>query len=374
MITFWYRRTFKAWLTSLYEPLEFLAAIKHSSEVMVIQNTACGATLNPQPKLNDITISVVSPIFNEERNVRPLVERLAKAFKQMGCKWEVVFALDPSPDNTELEIMSLIEEDYPVRLIRFSRRIGKALSLMAGLEHAMGEACVIIDADLQDPPELIQEMAQKWIEGHKVVIARRRSRKGENFLYLQAASLFYKILDKFSEVEVPRDAGDFRLIDKEVTKHIISFKEKHGFLRGINASVGFSTFILPFDRDPRFSGKTQISWLGAVNIALDGIIPFSRTPVRALFWMGSFMAAITLIALFALGIFSLLGIIKAIEAPTLIGLLIVFVGGLILTGQGVLGEYLVRTYEETRDRPLYIIDKIVESKRAAGLKDKGIES
>ncbi len=330
--------------------------------------------MNSLSKLDDITISVVSPIYKEESNVKPLIERLATVFESMGCKWEIVFALDPSPDNTEAEIMKLIEEDYPIRLITFSRRIGKALSLIAGLNHVVGDACVIIDADLQDPPELIQEMAHKWREGYKVVIARRRSRKGENFLYLQAASLFYKILDKFSEVEVPRDAGDFRLMDKEVVKHVVSFKEKHGFLRGINASVGFSTFILPFDRDPRFSGKTQISWLGAVNIALDGIVPFSRTPVRALFWLGSFMAAITLIVLFALGIFSLLGIIKPIEAPALIGLLIVFVGGLILTGQGILGEYLVRTYEETRDRPLYIIDKIVESKRAAALKDKGTES
>ena len=231
-------------------------------------------------------ISVVIPLYNEENNVKPLVERLKEVFVKLDCPWEVVFALDPSPDRTYSMIVDLVDAGYPIRLVTFSRRVGKPLSLIAGLDHSRGDVSVVIDADLQDPPELIEQMVQKWREGFDVVIARRSSRKGENYLYLRAAQIFYWLLERVSEVKVPRDTGDFRLLDARVVREICQFRERHGFSRGLTSAAGFRTTVITYDRDPRFSGRTQISFMGALNIALDGIVPFSRVPVRADFSIG----------------------------------------------------------------------------------------
>jgi len=306
-------------------------------------------------------ISLVVPLYNEEHNVRPLMERLKNLFDRIQCPWEVVFALDPSPDNTRAVIMELVQEGWPVRLLTFSRRIGKPLSLLAGLDHVKGDACVIIDADLQDPPELIEKMIGKWREGFEVVIAQRMSRKGESALYLGAARIFYWILEKIGDVHVPGNTGDFRLLDARVVREVCRFRERHGFLRGINACVGFSTALIPFDRDPRSAGKTQISVLGSVNIALDGIIPFSRIPVRVIFWLGLVLIAagglgglIWLFCALSSG-FSGVGMLEAALVWATI------LAGLTITCLGIIGEYVVRTYEEVRDRPLYIVDELIES-------------
>jgi polyisoprenyl-phosphate glycosyltransferase len=269
--------------------------------------------------------------------------------------------LDPSPDRTEEIILECIEENFPIRLIAFSRRIGKPLSLMAGLDHCKGDACVVIDADLQDPPELIANMIEKWEQGYEVVIAKRASRKGENFLYLKAARFFYWILEKISEVKVPRDTGDFRLLDSRVVEKIREFREHHGFLRGITAAAGFRTTTIAYDRDPRLTGKTQISLLGAANIALDGIIPFSRVPVRLILLTGLLLLIGGLGAGF---VWLCLGLINGFSAHApfqFLAFLLTFFTGILATAMGILGEYLVRTYEEARPRPLYIVDKIKES-------------
>ncbi len=305
-------------------------------------------------------ISVVVPIYKEENNVQPLVDRLSAVFRKLDVDWELIFALDPGPDQTQVLIENLIEKGFPIRLIVFSRRIGKPLSLLAGLDHALGAACVIIDADLQDPPELIEGMVQKWRAGAEVVIARRTSRKGEKWLYLKSAKLFYRILDRISDVKVPKDTGDFRLIDAKVLRWVCKFRERHAFLRGMSAYVGFKTDIIDYDRDPRLTGKAQISLLGAVNIAMDGIVPFSRTPVRLIFVAG---LVITL-----LGLAGFLLSFIAIASTTSVrwmGAVIIFSGmsmtGILLTALGIIGEYLVRTYEESRERPLYIIESLRES-------------
>jgi glycosyltransferase involved in cell wall biosynthesis len=306
-------------------------------------------------------ISVVVPLYNEENNVRLLVERLKDVFERLECDWEIVFALDPSPDGTKDRIGELIDQNWPVRLVTFSRRIGKPLSLLAGLEHSLGDAAVIIDADLQDPPELIETMVKKWQEGFNVVIAQRISRKGESFLYLKSARLFYRLLEKISEVPVPRDTGDYRLLDARVVREICRFRERHGFLRGISAATGFSTAVIPFDRDPRHSGKTQISFAGAVNIALDGIIPFSRTPVRAVFCLGCGILGFTVLAALALLILGLFWRCPVTWTAIVVLLWTSFMAGLTITCLGVIGEYVVRTYEESRDRPLYIVDELLEA-------------
>ncbi|MFH0825528.1 MAG: glycosyltransferase family 2 protein [Pseudomonadota bacterium] len=305
-------------------------------------------------------ISVVVPLYNEENNVRPLIERLAEVFRRLGSTWEVVFALDPGPDRTKERIRELYEEGYPVRMILFSRRIGKPLSLMAGLDHARGAACVIIDADLQDPPETIIEMVRMWRGGFKVVIARRSSRKGENFLYLKCAELFYRILERVSEVPVPVNTGDFRLLDAAAVREICRIRERHAFLRGLTAFVGFSTAIVTFDRESRHSGKTQISLSGAINIALDGIIPFSRTPLRIISVLGLLILALSgLVGTGWLIRGSVLGF-SATWPSELLCVLLPASTGFLAACMGVLGEYLVRTYEETRNRPLYIVDELMD--------------
>lgn len=317
--------------------------------------------MNVQNHAETLVISVVVPLYNEEDNVTHLVERLKKVFATVGCRWEIVFALDPSTDRTRERILELINKGYPIRLITFSRRIGKPLSLLAGLDHCLGDACVIIDADLQDPPELIEAMVQKWREGHKVVIAQRISRKGENHLYLRAAQIFYWLLEQISEVKIPRDAGDYRLLDARVVKEVCRFRERHGFLRGITAAVGFPVALVPFDRDPRRTGKTQISLRGAVNIALDGIVPFSRVPTRLIFLLGMALS----IAGSGLGlVWVLCGFVRGFSQQwpvVLLCLLMLVCTGVITASIGILGEYLVRTYEESRERPLYVIDTIDEA-------------
>jgi glycosyltransferase involved in cell wall biosynthesis len=307
-------------------------------------------------------ISVVVPLYNEEENVRPLVERLDSVFKQIGCRWELVFALDPSPDRTRERILELMDGGFPIRLITFSRRIGKPLSLLAGLDHARGDACVIIDADLQDPPELIVEMVEKWRQGFKVVIAQRFSRRGESYFYLKCAQLFYWLVERISEVRIPPNTGDFRLLDARVVKEIRSFRERHAFLRGVTAAAGFSTPVIPFDRDPRFAGKTQISFMGAVNIALDGIIPFSRTPLRVMFVLGLFYVLLAKATGIAWLVYSIVAGFSTNWPIIVLCILLVGMTGLIVACLGVLGEYLVRAYEEARNRPLYIVDEIRESK------------
>jgi glycosyltransferase involved in cell wall biosynthesis len=311
--------------------------------------------------LDTPVISVVVPLYNEESNVKPFMERLKQVFAKLGCPWEVVFALDPSTDRTYDTILDLVDADYPIRLITFSRRIGKPLSLIAALDHSRGDVSVVIDADLQDPPELIEAMVEKWREGFDVVIARRSSRKGENYLYLKAAQTFYWLLDKISEVKVPRDTGDFRLLDSRAVREICRFRERHGFLRGLTSAAGFSTTVIAYDRDPRFSGRTQISFLGALNIALDGIVPFSRVPIRMIFVLG---LALTLLGTGVGLIWVFWGLASGFSDKwPLVVLVFLFLvaWGITLAAVGTLGEYLVRTYEETRSRPLYIVDEIIEA-------------
>lgn len=306
-------------------------------------------------------ISIVVPLYNEEKSVQEFAERVEPVFRKLGYQWELIFALDPCTDRTREKIVELMERGFPVRLLTFTRRIGKPLSVLAGLDHAMGEACIVMDVDLQDPPELIKDMVEKWKEGFKVVIAQRISRKGEKFLYLRAAEIFYWLLEKISEVRIPRNTGDFRLLDARVVREICRFRERHAFLRGLTAAVGFQTAIVAFDRDARFEGRARISLLGAVNIALDGLVPFSRTPVRVIFCLGMAMLGMGLVGFPVWAISSVVSGVAQYWQLIVICLTQLTLVGLVLIALGILGEYLVRSYEETRRRPLYIVDEIRES-------------
>ncbi len=306
-------------------------------------------------------ISVVAPIYNEERNVVPLVERLSEVFDKLRLDWELVLALDPCADQTEERILEMIQANFPIRLIKFSRRFGKPISLMAGLRHCLGDATIVIDSDLQDPPELIGTMIEKWREGSFVVIAQRTTRRGENFFYLKAAELFYWVLDKFSEVRVPINTGDFRLLDKRVVDELCRINERHGFLRGLTALAGFKTTIIPFEREPRLTGKTQISVFGAVGIALDGIIPFSKAPIRMVMALGAGIFSVGIVATILWAIY---GFARGFGYNWLLFGLFPFgwtFFGVSISCLGLVGEYVLRCYEDSRDRPLYIVDALVES-------------
>lgn len=323
-----------------------------------------------RPVAENCFISVVVPLYNEERNVPVFVHRLSEVFKGIGCDWELVFALDPSTDRTREVTLDLMKQGHPIRLVKFSRRIGKPLSVIAGLDYARGDACVVMDVDLQDPPELIERMVQKWKEGFKVVIAQRTSRRGEHPLYLRAAELYYRILRRVSQVDIPENAGDYRLLDEQVVQEMRRFRERHGFLRGITAAVGFPTVLVPFDRDPRLAGKTQISFLGAVNIALDGIVPFSRAPVRSIFVLGLVMTSVAGTGAF---LWFVAGLLRGFSMQWPLALLCFLCPGLtgiLLVCLGIVGEYVLRAYEEARDRPLYAVAEI---KEAACLAGKGLQ-
>ena len=306
-------------------------------------------------------ISIIIPLYNEEKNVEPLAERLATVLNRVECSWELVFALDPSPDGTQQKIRELIDAGYPIRLITFSRRIGKPLSLLAGLDHCRGDACIIIDADLQDPPELIEQMIEKWHQGFEVVIPQRISRQGENFFYLIAADIFYWLLGKIAEVKVPKNTGDFRLLDARVVREVCRFRERHGFLRGIVASAGFRTAIVPYYREARFAGKTQIPLAGAINIALDGIVPFSRMPVRLILALGMILLLLSGATAVIWLLISLFRGFSQLWPLIILGFCAVLLSSILMISLGIIGEYLVRAYEETRERPLYIVDKIEEA-------------
>ncbi len=293
--------------------------------------------------------------------MEPLVQRLANVLDRVECSWELIFALDPSPDGTQQKIRELIDAGYPIRLITFSRRIGKPLSLLAGLDHCRGDACVVIDADLQDPPELIEEMIDKWRQGFEVVVPQRVSRQGENFFYLVAAGTFYWLLGKIAEVKVPKNTGDFRLLDARVVREVCRFRERHGFLRGIVASAGFRTAIIPYVREARFAGRTQIPIGGAINIALDGIVPFSRIPVRLILALGMILLLLSGATGMIWCVISLFHGFSQLWPLIILGFCGVLLSSILMISLGIIGEYLVRVYEETRERPLYVIDKIEEA-------------
>lgn len=314
--------------------------------------------LNPS---NEPVISIVVPLYHEEKNVLVFMKRLERVLNKIQCKWEVVFALDPSPDKTFETIQELIQLGYPIRLVTFSRRIGKPLSVLAGLDHSRGDVCIVIDVDLQDPPELIEQMVQKWQSGFKVVLAQRISRRGENFFYLTAAKAFYWILKKISAVNIPKNTGDFMLLDARVVREVCRFRERHAFLRGLAATAGFSTTVITFDRSPRFEGKAKISLRGAIDIALDGIVPFSRIPVRVIFLLGVALLVIASSGGLAWFVSSLATGFSQYWPVIFFGMLQLGLSGITLAALGVLGEYLVRTYEEARERPLYTVDQIYEA-------------
>ena len=301
-------------------------------------------------------LSIVVPAYNEEANVEQVYTRLRDVLDGLGPSWELIFSVDPSTDRTEDLILALRERDPRVKLLRFSRRFGQPMATLAGLEAASGEAVVVIDCDLQDPPELISQLVERWRAGYDVVYAQRRSRQGETLAKRIISTVGYRVINRIAEVNIPPNTGDFRLMSRRVVDNVVALKEGHGFLRGLVALVGFPQTSVLYDRDPRAAGSGKYNrFMGSLVIGLNGVVGFSRQPLRMISVLGiafSFLAFVLAAAYLAL---KLSGVGFPVGNPTIV-IIVTFFSGIQLLSIGVMGEYIGRIYDETRQRPKYILE------------------
>ena len=311
----------------------------------------------PIPSNNTPEVSLIVPVYKEEVNIRPFLARAEAVFANMGKTYEIIFALDPSPDRTEEVILEEINRNQNIKLMVFSRRFGQPAATMAGILSCKGETCVVIDVDLQDQPELIEQMYAKLHEGYEVVYAKRRSRKGETLVKRVISHVGYTLINNLSDVKIPRNTGDFRIMTRRVIEELRQLNESHGFLRGLVAFVGFKQAFIEYDRDERFSGPGNYNRLtGSLTIGLNGLISFSSRPLFLMSIGGSVLAGFS----FMLGgwyvLQKLIGIDLTPGLSTTI-LVVSFFAGLNLLGLGLIGEYVGRIYDEVKRRPMYIVDK-----------------
>ena len=302
-------------------------------------------------------ISIVVPTYNEEENIKPFLQRTEKVLDKLGKSYEIIFALDPSSDNTEKIILDEIKRNKNIKLLIFSRQFGQPAATMAGISSCKGSYCVIIDVDLQDPPEIIENLYNKIISGYEVVYAKRKSRKGETFFKKIISSIAYYLINKFSDIHIPRDTGDYRILSRRVINHLVKLKESHGFLRGLVAFVGFNQSFVMYDREERFAGKSNYNkFFGSLKIGFNGLIGFSSKPLFLMSVSGFLIAMLG----FLLGIWYIFQKITDINLTpglTTTVILISFFAGVQLLGLGLLGEYVGRIYDEVKQRPKYILDK-----------------
>ncbi len=309
--------------------------------------------------MNEVShsISIVVPVYKEEGNIDEFLGRIRPLLDSITTDWEIIFALDPSPDRTEDKILEARNNDGRVKLIEFSRRFGQPMATLAGLQYAKGDAVIVIDVDLQDPPELLVEMVKKWREGYDVVYAQRRTREGETWIKKLVSAIGYRVINKIADVEIPPNTGDFRLMSRRAVDEINRLKECHGFLRGMVALVGFKQTAVQFDRRPRFSGRGNYNrFLGSLRIGFNGVFCFSNYALT-LSTLAGFLIALSAFAVGILyGILRLFGFPFPLGNPTIV-ILVLFLGGVQLISIGILGEYIGRIYEEVRQRPRYVVSK-----------------
>lgn len=300
-------------------------------------------------------LSVVIPAFNEVNNVDRVYERLAAVLDGL-LDWEVVFSVDPSTDGTEERILKLRERDPRVKMLRFSRRFGQPAATLAGMAAASGGAVVVIDCDLQDPPELIGDMVGLWREGYDVVYAQRGSRQGETLAKRIVAAVGYRVIARIAEVDIPPNTGDFRLMSRRVVDHVVALGEAHGFLRGLVALVGFRQTSVLYERDQRVSGSSKYNrFFGSLVIGLNGIISFSRYPLHLISLGGIVLSFFALALAVLYFVLKVAGVDFPTGNPTIV-IIVSLLGGIQLLSLGVMGEYVGRIYDEVKRRPKTIIE------------------
>lgn len=301
------------------------------------------------------TYSIIAPIYNEFESLPILYDRIKQVMDTTGEPWELILVDDGSTDGSTDVIRALARKDKAVRPVIFARNFGHQVAVTAGLDYSRGKAVTIIDADLQDPPEVILDLIEKWREGYEVVYAVRSERVGESWFKLFTAKMFYRLIYRITDVDIPLDAGDFRLLDHKVVKVLNKMRERHRFLRGMSAWVGFKQIGVNYRREARYAGETKYPFKKMLRLAINAVTGFSYFPLQVATYLGFFSAGVSIVAIpivIALRLWApqepLLG-----QATTLITVL--FLGGVQLISLGVLGEYIGRLYDEAKGRPLYIV-------------------
>jgi glycosyltransferase involved in cell wall biosynthesis len=301
------------------------------------------------------TLTVVVPAYNESAGLRDFHARLAAVFDRLSLACTVLYIDDGSRDDTWQVIESLAASDARVASLRLSRNFGKELALTAGLDHTDADAVVVIDADLQDPPELIPDFVARWQEGYDVVFGTRIARDGETWIKRTTAAAFYRVMERLSSTPIPRDTGDFRLMSRRAVDALRGMRERHRFMKGLFAWVGFRQVALPYHRDARHAGSSSFNYWKLWNFALEGITSFSSVPLR----MATYVGLVTAFAAFGFGVWIMLKTLlwgdPVAGYPSLM-VVMLFLGGVQLMALGIIGEYLGRLYEEVKARPLYLID------------------
>jgi glycosyltransferase involved in cell wall biosynthesis len=301
-------------------------------------------------------LSVVVPVYNEQENVKRMYARLLEVLEQLDLDWELIFSADPCTDRTEDVILELRSQDPRVKMLRFSRRFGQPMATIAGLEAARGDVVVVIDCDLQDPPELIPELLARRSEGYDVVYAQRRTRAGETLPKRIVASIGYRLIKRIADVEIPPNTGDFRLMSRRVVDNVVALQESHGFLRGLVGLVGFRQTSVPYDRDSRAAGASKYNRLwGSLVIGVNGIVGFSRYPLQLISLFGIALSGIAFLLAVVYLALKLGGTDFPLGNPTIV-IVMSFFSGVQLLSLGVIGEYIGRIYDESRHRPKYIVE------------------
>ncbi len=300
------------------------------------------------------TLSVVGPVFDEVETLREFYDRVQAAMNDIGEPWELVLVDDGSTDGSSDIIRDLAFEDVRVRPVLFSRNFGHQIAVTAGLDYSRGQAVVIIDTDLQDPPELISELAEKWREGYEVVYAVRTEREGEGWFKRATAAVFYRVINSITEVDIPLNAGDFRLLDRKVVEALKKMREHHRFPRAMTAWVGFRQIGVPYKRAARQAGETKYPFRKMLRLAINAVTGFSYFPLQLATYFGFLSAVLAILAIPMVIYLRLSGRAELLgQATTLIAVL--FLGGVQLISLGILGEYIGRLYDEAKNRPLYVL-------------------
>ena len=317
----------------------------------------------PAKKQSEPLISIVVPMYNESDNIDLFFEKLIPVLNDIDENWEVVCVDDGSKDDTQELIAKKHKKESRIKLVSLSRNFGKESALTAGLFHTTGQAVIPMDADLQDPPELLSELVEKWREGFKVVLATRRFRKGDSWLKKQTALMFYRVIGILSQTNIPKNTGDFRLMDREVVEAVKQLPERTRFMKGLLSWVGFPTAQVYYDRPHRASGDSKFNFTSLWRLALDGVFSFTTFPLKVWTYMGATISLASFVyAVYLIG----RALVSGVDVPGYTSLMVavLFMGGIQLISLGVIGEYVGRIYRETKRRPLYLVKETVGIKKA----------
>jgi len=303
-------------------------------------------------------LSVIVPAYNEEEGLEKFYQRLKKVISSLSLHAEIIFVNDGSTDSTAIVLNKLRISDRRIAIVELSRNFGKEIAMTAGLDHSKGEAAIIIDADLQDPPELIPEFIRYWQEGYDVVYGKRLARKGESIFKRVTAFAFYRLIQKVARIRIPEDAGDFRLLSRRAITALGKLREQHRFMKGLFTWIGYPQKAIPYQRDARAAGKTKWSYWGLWNFALEGITSFTITPLK----IATYLGLVTAVASFIYGAWVIYKTLvwgdPVAGYPSMI-VIILFLGGVQLLTIGVMGEYVGRIFDESKNRPLYLLQEFL---------------